>query len=134
MDKYKKQLDDIFLKMVNFYQIMLVKYRNTVKNTGATVSENKLKEFEKYRKEKIPLYTAEFVDFLINKTRLDYENETYAEVLYGVYSTQAEIGLMAEITKNEKLKEEFHKNNDKMAELTALYENTAHEALKHIHN
>ena len=134
MEKYKKQLDDIFLKMTSLYQNMLVNYRKIIKNTGASVSRNQMIEFENKKEQEIPQYTSEFVDLLVNKTRLDYENETYAQILYDIYSTQAEIGLMTEITKNQKLKEEFHKNNDKMAELTALYEITAHEALKHIRN
>ncbi len=134
MEKYKKQLDDIFLKMASLYQNMLVNYRKIIKNTGASVSRNQMIEFENKKEQEIPVYTADFVDLLVHKTRLDYETETYAQILYDIYSTQAEIGLMTEMTKNQKLKEEFHKNNDKMAELTALYENTAHEAIKHIRN
>lgn len=134
MNKYLQNLNDIYLQMYKVYQEMIINYRKIVKNKNTSISKNQLIEIQKYMENDIPKQTSQFVEYLVNRTRIDYENESISEILYNIYSTQAEMFLLSKFANNPVLDSEINKINYKMAELTALYEYNAIEASKTIKN
>lgn len=134
MNKYLENLNDIYLQMYNIYQQMLVNYRKIIKNKNTSISKNQLIEIQKYMKKEIPEQTTQFVEYIINRTRIDYENESVSQILYDIYTTQAEMVLFSKFVNNQELDSEIERVNNKMAQLTALYEYNALEAAKTIKN